>query len=215
MTSGRVTLQVSPDEWLMSETPEDVAAWLRDFDAEELPERSHRLYQVLELFASRSPNVLAGGEETLVLAEEARDAYTYGLPVASLLASHAACERHLAGMLSLLTDTGRTRPLPEGWERFGLGRLVEEAAERRVVDDHMADRLRVLVDRRKMVGHFKRPLASGGWTRRLVEAEDLGVLSAADQDPKVQLLLSDAYTALGTMLDLLLPKGGAPSAWPV
>lgn len=63
-----------------------------------------------------------GGNETLWLAEEAKIAYVAELFLAALVTAHAACERELAGRLTLRLDE-----VPRGWERWGLGKLTEYA----------------------------------------------------------------------------------------
>ena len=63
-----------------------------------------------------------GGNETLWLVEEAKIAYVAELFLAALVTAHAACERELAGRLTLRLDE-----VPRGWERWGLGKLTEYA----------------------------------------------------------------------------------------
>lgn len=52
-----------------------------------------------------------------MLCEQAEAAFVYGLFLASLLCSHAACERVLGACLEEDGDS-----LDKGWTRWGLGR---------------------------------------------------------------------------------------------
>lgn len=67
--------------------------------------------------------VLVGGEEARLLREATVDSFTQGVLVATLLCAQAACERALAGLISLRELPAAGIAAPEGWDR-GLGRIL-------------------------------------------------------------------------------------------
>lgn len=122
---------------------------------------------------------------------EARDAYIYGLPLASLFASHVACEHIIAGSFALLPDNA----VSKGWERWGLGRLIREAHIRGWLSEELTNELMILCERRKVAGHFRRPLEPGTLGRRMGEMFFTG-------EDFVEALFSDAAQALRTAFHL-------------
>ncbi|WP_101395224.1 hypothetical protein [Phycicoccus duodecadis] len=135
-----------------------------------------------------------GGLETMWLVHESALCLIRGQSLASLMCAHAACERHLAGILSISDD------LPERWERWGLGRLMTTAADRGVITQELLSRLSALNEARKVSAHFKAPLHKSSLMARAQLAEDL--------EPDVERRLdaiaeSDALEALDVALTLV------------
>jgi hypothetical protein len=97
--------------------------------------------------------LLNGGPETSWLLDEASHALVHGLWLASLLCCHAACERHLAGILSVDEES-----MPASWRRWGLGALLKEAHERGLVPEDLLESLDSLNETRKASAHFKPPM---------------------------------------------------------
>ena len=99
---GRVEL------WLASQEngyddPDVVSArlYLRDNDTRvERAKRWIRVRGIQERCTHEWGDLVHGGPETVWLLDEAAHALAEGLWLASLLCSHSACERHLAGILA-------------------------------------------------------------------------------------------------------------------
>jgi hypothetical protein len=172
---------------------EELRKWHEEFDRRERPGRVERNAAIIRWLEPYEGGMVPGGQEAVLPLAEARDAYIYGLPLASLFASHVACERIIAGFFALLPDNA----VPKGWERWGLGRLIREAHIRRWLSEELTNELMVLCERRKVVGHFRRPLDPETETlgRRMGEM----FLSGEDF---VDTLLSDAAQALRTAFHL-------------
>lgn len=134
-----------------------------------------------------------GGPETAFLLDEAANALVEGLWLASLLCSHAACERHLAGLLSMIEDS-----LPSDWRRWGLGRLLVEAKQRAAVPHDLVDALDILNEVRKVSAHFKPPLHEGSLLNRAHAMGTGDWLQAAEDISK-----TDAFTAYETARSLI------------
>jgi hypothetical protein len=166
---------------------EELRRWHAKFDRQERPGRVQRNAAVLRWLEPYEGGFLGGGHETVWALAEARDAYIYGLPLASLLASHMACERIVAGFFAPLPDDAA----PRGWERWGLGQLVREARMRGWLSEDLAIELLVLSERRRVVGHFRRPLDRGTLDSRLAE-----MFSRDDVPELADILLTDAAQAL-------------------
>jgi hypothetical protein len=134
-----------------------------------------------------------GGPETVFLLDEAASALVEGLWLASLLCSHAACERHLAGLLSLDESA-----LPRSWRAWGLGRLLVEARERDVLPAELVEPLEALNEVRKVSAHFKPPLHEGSLLRRAEDVKSDDFLQAASE-----LSRADAFAAYETARSLM------------
>jgi len=100
-----------------------VSAHLYLSDNDTRVERAQRWIRVLEIDERCTHDwgvLVHGGAETMWLVNEAARSLVDGLWLASLLCTHSACERHLAGILSLDEDS-----LPRSWRSWGLGRMLE------------------------------------------------------------------------------------------
>ena len=125
--------------------------------------------------------------------DEAAEALVGGLWLASLLCSHAACERHLAGILAFDEDS-----LPNSWRSWGLGRLLEAARERDIVPADLWEPLETLNEARKVSAHFKPPLHAGSLMRRALATEGRDILRTAGD-----LAEADAFAAYETARSLV------------
>lgn len=147
--------------WLSSRDPSDGdpdrfagQLFLRDNDTRaERAQRWARVREVDQRCVHSWGLLLNGGPETSWLLAEASHALVHGLWLASLLCSHAACERHLAGILSVDEES-----LPPSWRRWGLGALLKEARERDLVPGDLLKPLDSLNETRKASAHFKPPM---------------------------------------------------------
>lgn len=176
-------------------------AHLLDGDAQTRRQRAHRLVQVQHLHAALLPGVqvaTAGGNETLWLVEEAKVAYIAELFLAALVTAHAACERELAGRLALRLDD----QVPGGWERWGLGKLVEHAQQEGSLQSEVVELLLDVNERRKSLVHYRRPVDVGSYERRYVDLADQ-VLPG--MEPTLdEMWADDALLALRAALTLLV-----------
>jgi len=176
--------------------PEVVTARLYLHDADTRAQRARRWVRVREIYERNTNDwgVLAhGGPETVWLLEEAARALIEGVWLASLLCSHAACERHLAGMLAMVEDA-----LPAGWRFWGLGRLLEAAQQRDMLPAHLVEPLGTLNAVRKSSAHFKPPLHEGALLNRAHNSGQPDLLQSA-----LALAEEDAFSAYETARGLV------------
>lgn len=101
--------------------------------------------------------VAAGGFESGQFLLEALACYEGGLYLASLTCAHATCERELAGRVA---HAGAIAP--EGWERWGLGRLIQHARTQAWHSASTLELLEAVNEKRKTVYHFRELDAEGG-----------------------------------------------------
>jgi hypothetical protein len=184
---------------------EQLTATLVDFDQSERPHRVERLHEVNQMLGDQVEEgfLHSGGPEASWILSEARECYIYGLFIASLFTSHAACERRLAGMVSMASGD---QP-PEGFDRWGLGKLVEWCAENGWITDDFTTRLSELLDKRKQLAHFRMPFqGETSILRRVAKA-------ATDEewtDNLGALLQADARDALRLAYDVYYGLSGIP-----
>ena len=93
--------------------------------------------------------LIGGGRASALLLEDALGSYVHRLFVATIVCSHASCERELAGRLE-----ATTQPVPKGSERWGLGALLSHAEKHEWYSQPTLDALRKLNARRKDLYHF-------------------------------------------------------------
>lgn len=189
--------------WLASrpaEVEDDVdvfAAQLYLLDSASRGPRAERWQQVTEIDARCSHNwgvMMHGGPETAFLLDEAASALIEELWLASLLCSHAACERHLAGLISMDEDS-----LPSDWRRWGLGRLLTEVKQRGLVPTDLVASLETLNDVRKVSAHFKPPTHEGSLLSRAHAMGTSSWIQAAEEISK-----ADAFAAYEAARSLAL-----------
>jgi hypothetical protein len=127
-------------------------AELVEFDERERPGRVERMQEVNQILGDGAEGFWhSGGPEASWILSEAKDAYVYGFFVASLFASHAACERRLAGRVSVAA--GRERP--SGFDKWGLGGLIRWCSDNDWITADLAGRLYDLADKRNQLAHFR------------------------------------------------------------
>lgn len=134
-----------------------------------------------------------GGTESVWLLDEAAQALVDGLWLAALLCCHSACERHLAGILSM--DEGS---LHRSWRSWGLGRLLDEAQQRDIVPSDLREPLNQMNEVRKASAHFKPPLYDGSLMRRAIAINHEGALESVEA-----LAEADAFAAYETAKSLV------------
>lgn len=116
--------------------------------------------EVGQLIASFPPvtfGMAAGGFESTQFLMEAVGCYQNGLFLASLTCAHATCERELAGRLAHPREQA-----PRGWERWGLGRLIEHARQAGWHSEATLLLLTSVNEKRRTVYHFRDFGADGG-----------------------------------------------------
>ena len=112
-------------------TVETLGLALQLSDLHTLSDRVKRVRQIIDvqaIYDSQGAWLIPGGLEVQWLCEQAIQAYIAGLPLATLLCCHAACERVLAGCLE--ASQPRHGELRKNRERWGLGPLNAEARRR-------------------------------------------------------------------------------------
>jgi hypothetical protein len=186
-------------------------------------EREARLNAVLaDVRATHNPAegvLIVGGREAQLLWYATVDAYIAGNWVATILCGQATCERVLAGLVSLNELPGAGIVGPKGWERWGLGKLIEHIRSLGWVPDDLLDKVTQVCEVRKPFGHWRQPLDPGTPWRRIAEQlsavpqtnpdELVERLAAADpdEDPDElveRLIAGDAELAAVTALQLYL-----------
>ncbi len=173
------------ERWLSSRENDDydpdvVSArlFLRDNDTR--AERARRWIRVREIDERCTDSwgvLIHGGTEAVWLLDEAAGSLAEGLWLASLLCSHAACERHLAGILSFDEES-----LPRSWRQWGLGRLLEEPRSCDIVPPDLRAALTAMNEARRVSAHFKPPLHDGSLLRRALAMEEPDVSGLAESD---------------------------------
>lgn len=142
--------------WLASqdaESPDVLTATLFLTDNDSRRRRANRWSEIRYIqmpYDSESGWLVSGGVEVAWLYDEACRGYINGSYFSALLCAHAACERALAGILSTYRDE-----LEKGWLTWGLGKLINAAKERKVVDDQTLKDLSRLSEIRKVSAHYK------------------------------------------------------------
>jgi hypothetical protein len=133
-----------------------------EFDGAESSDRARRLGDV-EAILRRGEDwgfIHTGGPEASWLLHEAKCSFVYGYFLASILSSHAACERRLAGRFAAHRrgrDTMRDEPSSDrGWKTsWGLGKLIQWARSAEEVSGPLADDLTTLNETRRHLAHFR------------------------------------------------------------
>jgi hypothetical protein len=173
---------------------QDLWTYHDEFDRRERAGRVERNVEVVRWLSEYEGGYFSSHEAMLALSE-AKDAYIYGLPLASMFASHVACERLIAGLFGMLPDD-RT---PKGWDRWGLSRLAQEAHIRGWISNELTIELLALAKKRRAIGHFRRPIEPDTLVRRAAEEWSLDEFTVS---PITELMLSDAAGALRTAFRL-------------
>lgn len=172
--------------------------YLADTDTRLLRARRWLLVREINQRCMQEWGVLVhGGTESVWLLDEAAHALVNGLWLASLLCSHSACERHLAGILSLYEES-----LHPSWTRWGLGRLLEEAETRGIVPSDLREPLNQMNEARKASAHYKPPLYDGSLMRRVMANSVEPVMESLDE-----LAQEDAFAAYRTARSLIHRAG--------
>ena len=143
---------------------DSATSWIENEDRGCRHDRITRLEWLLENYpANHHGLLLAGGELTLQLLDEARYCFTYGNYLATAVLGAALIERILAANFSL---RGR-----DDLERTGAQSLFREARRCGWITEaehRQLDRVRQL---RNPLVHYRRPYASGTAERRAVQQE--------------------------------------------
>jgi hypothetical protein len=125
--AGRVTHTEAVTHTDANDELENLVAELARRDELTRRERAERWLEFRQL-ANEFPihvfGASGGGEESAFLFFDAIASYIDGCFASALVAAHASCERQLAGRVAHVSYRSA---LPRGWERWGLGRLLEYA----------------------------------------------------------------------------------------
>lgn len=188
------------------ETDEVLKLTLQLLDIRTLSEKTTRLREITQvqaMYTGQGSWLIPGGVEVNWLCEEAEWAYIGGLPLATLLCCHAACERVLAGCIE--ASQVRYGEL-KNWESWGLGKLNAEALKRRVVSEGLNADLNRMNDNRRSTAHFKDALEPTAiWNRLFASrARPDGTVPA---DGLRAMMDDDALDAYRITMRLLLAPG--------
>jgi hypothetical protein len=154
--------------WLNAQDDESTSAYIAHLFLQDRRSRKARAARSQEVKSVQAPFdsewgwLIHGGAESVWLYDEAVHAFVDGFPLASLLCSHAACERVLAGRILM-----HHNELPGNWTRWGLGNLVEAASEIGIIDAPLRAELLQVNEVRKVSAHFKPPLAENSLQSRV------------------------------------------------
>jgi hypothetical protein len=192
-------LELEPED-IVRATDDELRELLRGFDVGERDDRVRRLRDVNRILVAGPGDGYwhSGGEEASWVLSEAKDAYIYGMPIASLFASHAACERRLAGIVA-----SRRRP-PSGSDQWGLGRLTGWAGNEGWLPRGFAERLERIAARRKVLGHYRNVSSKDSFVRRAIAQADNAGRFEVDVPGTLE---ADALDALATAYDLYAEIG--------
>jgi hypothetical protein len=146
------------------------------------PERVALLDEVYQPLRAQFPEgqVLVGGEEAQLLWEATVDCFAQGIWVATVLCAQATCERTLAGIISLGELPGAGITGPKGWERQGLGALIDHIRNDGRVPADVLDAVEELCETRKPYGHWRLPFDQGTIGRAVGDA----LLTGDQGDPR-------------------------------
>ena len=156
-------------------------------------------YQVL---AAKFPEgrALIGGEEAYLLWEATVDSFAQGVWVATLLCSQATCERTLAGLVPLRELPGYGVTTPKGWEKWGLGTLIEHVRKHALVSADLLNEVEVLCEARKPYGHWRLPFDPGTIGREVADALDEESWETDPEETRQRILSQKALHAATTAL---------------
>jgi hypothetical protein len=193
---------------------QDPIAALVKFDERERPGRIERLREVIHMLGDRAEEGFwhSGRLEAAWILSEAKDAYVYGCFIASLFASHAACERRLAGRVSMAAGPER----PRGFDRWGLGKLVEWCLKTGWISRDLAVCLYDLSEKRKKLAHFRISFQPDDQTSRseldptVLKRVAMEVTDEEWSERLVSLLQTDARSALTLAYDVCYDLSGSP-----
>jgi hypothetical protein len=146
--------------------------------------------------------VLVGGEEAGLLWEATVDSFVAGVWVATILCAQATCERVVAALVSSRELPGYGVQGPRGWERWGLGQLVEHVREQGWVPDDLLNDVQLLCEARKPYGHWRRPLDPATIGRLVGDALRQEGWEADPHELRARILSQEALRSARTTLRL-------------
>ena len=162
----------------------------------ERAERSQELASLVREFPVMTVAVAGGGHESGWFFAEAAGCYVAGLYAAALVCAHASCERELAGWVNSLGASA-----PRGWERWGLGRLLEYSVEVDRFPKGTAALLDEVNRKRRDFYHFRDERTPDSIVSRTYDQVTWRGKEFADADMTAQLRV-DALQAIRAALDV-------------
>lgn len=96
------------------------------------------------------------------------------------MCAQATCERTLAGIVSLRQLPGYGLEAPKGWEKWGLGKIIQHVREQGWVPADVLNDAKVLCETRKPYGHWRLPSDPGTIGRQTIDS-----LKHSSEDPAV------------------------------
>lgn len=144
--------------------------------------------------------MLVGGTEADLLWHDTVDSFAGGTWIATILCAQATCERALAGIVSLRELPGDGFEAPKGWERWGLGKIIQHVREQGWAPADVLDDVETLCEARKPYGHWRRPFDPGTLGSQIAEA-----LLRSGEDPaalRKRILAQEAHRSARTALRL-------------
>ena len=146
--------------------------------------------------------MLVGGEEANLLWGATVDSFARGVWLGTLLCAQATCERTLAGIISLRELPGYGMAAPKGWEKWGLGRIIDHIRQEGWVPAEVLDETAVLCEARKPYGHWRLPFDPGTIGREVADALDAKGWEADPTAIRERILSQKALHAALTALRL-------------
>lgn len=149
-----------------------VIPWLDRQDAESRERRARdwiEVQKVVNTFPAEAWGLSAGGNESSWFLLQSVGCYRQGLFLASLVCAHATCEQEIAGRLAYRIHKGDSAP--KGWERWGLGRLVEHAESEGWYSPKTRELLKLTNENRRSVYHMREFFAPDSLFTRTYQRE--------------------------------------------
>ena len=116
--------------------------------------------------STRSSGASLRAARSLTFLHEAAECYRQGLFAAALSCAHATCEQELAGRVA-----HRPQSAPAGWQRWGLGKLIEHAEREGWHTPDVIALLKATNENRRSVYHLRDLSAPDSLFHRAYERE--------------------------------------------
>lgn len=148
----------------------DLPEQLRAHDVATREQRAERIRALWALLADFPPwvtGIQGGGTESSWLLTEAIGCFREGFFGATLLCAHASCERELAGRVAHHEEA------PAGWEKWGLGQLLNYAAAEEWFSTPTQALLEQINEKRRHFYHYRAFLSPESLVSRTLTQFDL------------------------------------------
>lgn len=211
-SSNNVTDNTGCDAVLMMHSASEPLTWDDVFGDLDVRTLDHD--ERLDLINDRIARTLQGktwaaktaGEEGELAWDGAVRTFLDGVWVACIFCCHVVCEREVAGIISTSVDR-LNRKIPDEWETFGLGRLLNLARKHALLPPALIDDVRRVTDARKPYGHWRSSIHEESMMQRVsFESERTGNLDRSNLVERI--LVRDATHAMLTAIRLYFASYG-------